>query len=146
MRNRGVCSTRRKEQCVEDRRRERERGEAGRRGGRRGERRRRERGALMPAGRRCESCKWILAEGSTKRSTPHPVDSSTYRNRSRRPRGNAHALSIMVPGNGHSYSQTFTTQISVMLLGPFSLAGVGNSYMLGIFGGRAFNCLYSDFR
>ena len=60
--------------------------------------------------------------------------------------GDGHALSIIIPGNGHSYSQTFTTQISVMLLGPFSLAGVGNSYMLGIFGGRAFNCLYSNFR
>ena len=60
--------------------------------------------------------------------------------------GDGHALSIIIPGNGHSYSQTFTTQISVMLLGPFSWAGVGNSYMLGIFGGRAFNCLYSDFR
>ena len=106
----------------------------------------------MPAGRRCESFKWIRAGGGTRRNTPPRSTPPSPRrllhiskSESEAP-GDGHALSIIIPGNGHSYSQTFTTQISVMLLGPFSLAGVGNSYMLGIFGGRAFNCLYSDFR
>ena len=53
--------------------------------------------------------------------------------------GDGHALSIIIPGNGHSYSQTFTTQISVMPLGPFSLAGVGKSYIFGTCAGRSFS-------